>query len=179
MMDGDHNGQSNPVSGSLTNTQLGGMPSDSISKLQATMLKMATQVDGIGAEFDRILIRSGLSERALKLEEENARLRAELANVAGSRHGGALGGISVSPNVGSAIPGSPGSIRRHIGAKSVSAGLLEGNSQTDLSKAEETIKVYFLSWSMIPLLFILLTFGNAGLRAPDTNVRSSFTEKLP
>ncbi|KAJ3411326.1 hypothetical protein HDV05_002390 [Chytridiales sp. JEL 0842] len=120
----------------------GGNPSDSISKLQATMLKMASQVDGIATEFDRILLRSGVSDKAARLEEENARLRAELASVMGSRHAGLVAGVSISPNVNSGIPGSPGTIRRQLTARASVGGLSENNSQSDLAKAEETIKAY-------------------------------------
>ncbi|KAI8920365.1 hypothetical protein DFJ77DRAFT_452346 [Powellomyces hirtus] len=47
----------------------------SISKLIATIVKMLSQVDATPADFERILIKSGFSERMTRLEDENARLR--------------------------------------------------------------------------------------------------------
>ncbi|KAJ3370288.1 oligomeric, coiled-coil, peripheral membrane protein [Kappamyces sp. JEL0680] len=49
--------------------------SDSISKLQATMLKMTPQLELIGVDFEKILDKSGLTARSKRLEEENRRLR--------------------------------------------------------------------------------------------------------
>ncbi|KND04131.1 hypothetical protein, variant 2 [Spizellomyces punctatus DAOM BR117] len=53
-----------------------------ISKLIATMVKMASQVDATPADFERILSKTGFSERLLRLEEENMRLRAQLQGAA-------------------------------------------------------------------------------------------------
>ncbi|KAJ3161096.1 hypothetical protein HDU86_007717 [Geranomyces michiganensis] len=47
----------------------------SISKLIATIVKMSSQVDATPADFERILAKSGFSEKLTRLEEENARLR--------------------------------------------------------------------------------------------------------
>ncbi|KAJ3174770.1 hypothetical protein HDU87_006886 [Geranomyces variabilis] len=47
----------------------------SISKLIATIVKMSSQVDATPADFERILAKSGFSEKLARLEEENARLR--------------------------------------------------------------------------------------------------------
>ncbi|KAI8908876.1 hypothetical protein DFJ77DRAFT_513475 [Powellomyces hirtus] len=47
----------------------------SISKLIATIVKMSIQVDTTLADFERILMKSGFSEKMPRLQEENARLR--------------------------------------------------------------------------------------------------------
>ncbi|KAJ3281443.1 hypothetical protein HK104_011463 [Borealophlyctis nickersoniae] len=96
----------------------GGGGSDSISKLQATMLKMSSQVNAISSEFDKILIKSGLSERFSKLEEENARLRSELT--------GRMAG------------GSPSLAR----AKTLSIGTGDGRDLHPDIRAEEMLKAY-------------------------------------
>lgn len=53
------------------------VPPDSVTKLHTTLLKMISQVDSssICADFDKVLFKSGISDRIIKLEEENARLR--------------------------------------------------------------------------------------------------------
>ncbi|KAF8981902.1 oligomeric, coiled-coil, peripheral membrane protein [Entomortierella lignicola] len=54
---------------------------DSLSKLRATLAKMTAQMDVMGGEFDRILEKSFLMERIQKLEEDNAKLRADVSRV--------------------------------------------------------------------------------------------------
>ncbi|KAJ3224620.1 hypothetical protein HK099_008165 [Clydaea vesicula] len=53
---------------------------DSITKLQATMTTISAQLESISIDFDRILFRSGLSEKFSNLEEENLRLKSEYAS---------------------------------------------------------------------------------------------------
>ncbi|KAG0263179.1 oligomeric, coiled-coil, peripheral membrane protein [Mortierella polycephala] len=52
---------------------------DALSKLRVTLGKMTAQMDIMGGEFDKFLERSFLSERTQRLEEENARLRADMS----------------------------------------------------------------------------------------------------
>ncbi|KAG0004743.1 oligomeric, coiled-coil, peripheral membrane protein [Entomortierella chlamydospora] len=54
---------------------------DALSKLRATLTKMTAQMDVMGSEFDRILEKSFLTERIIKLEEDNARLRADMSRI--------------------------------------------------------------------------------------------------
>ncbi|KAF9360737.1 oligomeric, coiled-coil, peripheral membrane protein [Mortierella sp. AD094] len=54
---------------------------DALSKLRATLAKMTAQMDVMGGEFDRILEKSFLTERIIKLEEDNAKLRADMSRV--------------------------------------------------------------------------------------------------
>jgi hypothetical protein len=49
--------------------------SDSISKLQATMMKMTPQLEMVANDFEKIVLRSGFSDKFKKLEDENRRLR--------------------------------------------------------------------------------------------------------
>ncbi|KAI9351243.1 hypothetical protein BDR26DRAFT_420941 [Obelidium mucronatum] len=130
-----------------------GNPADSISKLQATMTKMIPQIDAVAGEFDRQLAKSGFGgggagggggDRVGKLEEENARLRAEL-NALKSGGGGSLArNQQASGGVGSPVPpatpstSAPVSARKSIVAKAMSAGNFDG----DWAKAEETIRAY-------------------------------------
>ncbi|KAI9105226.1 hypothetical protein DFS34DRAFT_574450 [Phlyctochytrium arcticum] len=65
-----------------------------ISKLIATMVKMSSQLDATSSEFDRILSKSGFSDRMLRLEEENLRLRGQLHG------GGAVPITSRAPSSG-------------------------------------------------------------------------------
>lgn len=57
--------------------------SDSISKLQATMLKMLPQLENIGLDFERIVAKTGFytTSNNQKLEEENRRLKQQLSSV--------------------------------------------------------------------------------------------------
>ncbi|KAJ3088009.1 hypothetical protein HK102_009785 [Quaeritorhiza haematococci] len=103
---------------------------DSVSKLQATMVKMASQVDSISVEFDRIVGKSGLSERIQRLEEENARLRAELS--------GKMQEATSSPSMSrraSSIKSLPG-----LGMGTGSETPRDGDAS--LTRAQETIKAY-------------------------------------
>ncbi|KAG0211074.1 oligomeric, coiled-coil, peripheral membrane protein [Mortierella sp. NVP41] len=54
---------------------------DALSKLRVTMVKMTAQMDVMGGEFDRILEKSFLTERIQRLEEDNAKLRADMSRV--------------------------------------------------------------------------------------------------
>ncbi|KAG0303445.1 oligomeric, coiled-coil, peripheral membrane protein [Dissophora globulifera] len=88
---------------------------DGLSKLRLTLTKMTAQMDIMGGEFDRILEKSFLTERVLRLEEENARLKADisradiqqrsgtpqLAQHSYSRHGTPAGGVGGSTGQGS------------------------------------------------------------------------------
>ncbi|KAJ3007720.1 oligomeric, coiled-coil, peripheral membrane protein [Thoreauomyces humboldtii] len=47
----------------------------SISKLIATIVKMSSQIDGTTADFERVLMKTAFSERMMRLEEENSKLR--------------------------------------------------------------------------------------------------------
>ncbi|KAJ3202029.1 hypothetical protein HDU67_000840, partial [Dinochytrium kinnereticum] len=105
-----------------------GGPSDSISKLQATMMKMASQVDGMATEFDRILVKSNLCAR---IEDENSRLRNELSQI--SRN--ALGS-GASPHLAT----SPSSRKPQQAGRAISAGHLENALDGGYSKSEETIR---------------------------------------
>ncbi|KAJ3270043.1 hypothetical protein HDV01_000591 [Terramyces sp. JEL0728] len=60
-------------------THEGSVGSDSISKLQATMLKMVPQVDNIALDFEKIVSKSNLTDRTRKLEEENKKLKQQLS----------------------------------------------------------------------------------------------------
>ncbi|KAJ1549021.1 oligomeric, coiled-coil, peripheral membrane protein [Cladochytrium tenue] len=118
----------------------GGVPSnDSISKLQATLLKTLPQIDAIIPDFDRILIKAGLCERATKLEEENAKLKGILSE---------RSGIPVnSPNIGDRSVGqSPNLLKRQLssGGKAFSLGTMDSRSTDvyEVARAEETIKAY-------------------------------------
>ncbi|KAI8924046.1 hypothetical protein BC831DRAFT_467737 [Entophlyctis helioformis] len=55
--------------------------SDAVSKLQATMVKMSSQVDSIAVDFEKIVAKTGFSERLSRLEDENAKLKAEIAEL--------------------------------------------------------------------------------------------------
>ncbi|KAI8853000.1 hypothetical protein BC829DRAFT_430285 [Chytridium lagenaria] len=107
-----------------------GGPSDSISKLQATMLKMSSQVEGMATEFDKILLKSSLCSR---IEEENTRLRSELAQMNRNVFGSAAGPLPAT---------SPSSIRKQAGGRAISMGSLENGSEGSAAKAEETIRAY-------------------------------------
>ncbi|KAF9581350.1 oligomeric, coiled-coil, peripheral membrane protein [Lunasporangiospora selenospora] len=61
---------------------------DALSKLRVTMVKMTTQMDVMGGEFDRILEKSFYSDRIQRLEEENARLRADMSRTDVQQHPG-------------------------------------------------------------------------------------------
>ncbi|KAF9437182.1 oligomeric, coiled-coil, peripheral membrane protein [Entomortierella beljakovae] len=52
---------------------------DALSKLRVTLAKMTSQMDVMGGEFDRILEKSFLTERITRLEEDNAKLRADMS----------------------------------------------------------------------------------------------------
>ncbi|KAI1307675.1 oligomeric, coiled-coil, peripheral membrane protein [Mortierella claussenii] len=54
---------------------------DALSKLRLTLTKMTAQMDVMGGEFDRILEKSFLAERIMRLEEENARLRSDMSRI--------------------------------------------------------------------------------------------------
>lgn len=54
---------------------------DALSKLRVTLVKMTAQMDVMGGEFDRILEKSFLTEKIQRLEEDNAKLRADMSRV--------------------------------------------------------------------------------------------------
>ncbi|KAF9156948.1 oligomeric, coiled-coil, peripheral membrane protein, partial [Linnemannia schmuckeri] len=54
---------------------------DALSKLRVTLVKMTAQMDVMSGEFDRILEKSFLTEKIQRLEEENAKLRADMSRV--------------------------------------------------------------------------------------------------
>ncbi|KAI9366784.1 hypothetical protein DFJ73DRAFT_2669 [Zopfochytrium polystomum] len=130
-----------PSSSGLRGSQSSGgvHHNDSISKLQATLLKTLPQIDSLSSEFERILLKSGLSERASKLEEEVLKLRGHLSE----RSGGNLGSSPGTGDRGSISP-SPTTTKRHLGGKAISAGTFDLRSvdPLELSRAEETIKAY-------------------------------------
>ena len=67
---------------SLKHSQMSGDPSiasDSISKLQATMLKMLPQLENITAEFEKIVIKTGFLSLDKRFEEENRNLKQQLS----------------------------------------------------------------------------------------------------
>ena len=119
-------------------------PSDSISKLQATLLKMISQVDGIASDFDRILVKSGVSDKASKLEEENLKLKNELnryTSPAMTSSGATSGNGFIVGSPSSAAPiSSPGTTKRLYGGGILKSSPIEPQG-TDISKAEDTIKV--------------------------------------
>ncbi|KAG0212821.1 oligomeric, coiled-coil, peripheral membrane protein [Mortierella sp. GBA30] len=61
---------------------------DALSKLRVTLTKMTAQMDIMSGEFDRILEKSFLTERIQRLEEENARLRADMSRVDAQQRSG-------------------------------------------------------------------------------------------
>ncbi|KAF9425316.1 oligomeric, coiled-coil, peripheral membrane protein [Podila epigama] len=54
---------------------------DALSKLRVALVKMTSQMDVMGGEFDRILEKAFYSERIQRLEDENARLRADMSRL--------------------------------------------------------------------------------------------------
>ncbi|KAG0374308.1 oligomeric, coiled-coil, peripheral membrane protein [Mortierella sp. AD032] len=54
---------------------------DALSKLRVTLVKMTAQMDVMGGEFDRILEKSFFTEKIQKLEDDNAKLRADMSRV--------------------------------------------------------------------------------------------------
>ncbi|KAI8817657.1 uncharacterized protein EV422DRAFT_508743 [Fimicolochytrium jonesii] len=72
----------------------------SISKLMATIVKMSTQVDATSSDFERILAKTGFSDRLAQLEEENSRLRTHLAH---SQLGIRSTSLSRSPSSGPTV----------------------------------------------------------------------------
>ncbi|KAF9935347.1 oligomeric, coiled-coil, peripheral membrane protein [Linnemannia zychae] len=54
---------------------------DALAKLRVTLVKMTAQMDLMGGEFDRILEKSFLTEKIQRLEEDNAKLRADMSRV--------------------------------------------------------------------------------------------------
>ncbi|KAI8611805.1 hypothetical protein BC830DRAFT_1139585 [Chytriomyces sp. MP71] len=127
-----------------------GGPGDSISKLSATLTKMAPQIDSVRSEFDRLIARSGVcGDRVARLEEENARLKAELArgavSMARTGSGGGVAAVGsgslryeVPPQPLASSPGSAPFTGRRTTSKAASAGSMD----SELSRAEETIKAY-------------------------------------
>ncbi|KAF9217302.1 oligomeric, coiled-coil, peripheral membrane protein [Podila verticillata] len=70
--------ESNPGASSISSQE----PNhDALSKLRVTLVKMTTQMDVMGGEFDRILEKSFYTERIQRLEEENSRLRADMSRI--------------------------------------------------------------------------------------------------
>jgi hypothetical protein len=86
--------------------------SDSISKLQATMMKMTPQLEHINADFEKIVAKSDFNQYAKKLEEENKTLK-RMAPVRGTSQ----------PRISVGTPPKDG-------------------ESSSFSKQEETIKVY-------------------------------------
>ncbi|KAJ3248837.1 oligomeric, coiled-coil, peripheral membrane protein [Chytriomyces hyalinus] len=134
------------MNSSYTSSARGGNPTaDSISKLQATLTKMMPQMDTVSVEFDRLIARSGVcGDRIHKLEEENARLKAELGQVRGTsmtRGGSGNGSMGLqahsAPATNATVSTSPSSLPvKMMGNRRVSG------QEFDHSRAEETIKAY-------------------------------------
>ncbi|KAJ3297178.1 oligomeric, coiled-coil, peripheral membrane protein [Rhizoclosmatium sp. JEL0117] len=130
----------------LSSHSSAGNPADSISKLQATMTKMIPQLDSLIPDFDRAVARSGVcGDRVMKLEDENARLRAELNLLKNSGKNPISAAaspvtvatpLSMTPSV--PAPNQQIQSRRIPVPKAMSAGSFDG----DWAKAEETIKAY-------------------------------------
>ncbi|KAI9206371.1 uncharacterized protein BJ171DRAFT_497468 [Polychytrium aggregatum] len=109
-------------------TTIGGLgPGDSISKLRATMVKMTNQIDGIAGEFERVVWKSGLCERGRMIEEENARLKSDLA--------------SMRSTANPLISRRPSDSRSFLGAAQTSAANL-GDHDGQRKIQDEKIKVY-------------------------------------
>lgn len=70
--------ESNPGASSISSQEPN---QDALSKLRVTLVKMTTQMDVMGGEFDRILEKSFYTERIQRLEEENSRLRADMSRI--------------------------------------------------------------------------------------------------
>ncbi|KAG0036571.1 oligomeric, coiled-coil, peripheral membrane protein [Podila clonocystis] len=70
--------ESNPGASSISSQEPN---QDTLSKLRVTLVKMTTQMDVMGGEFDRILEKSFYTERIQRLEEENSRLRADMSRI--------------------------------------------------------------------------------------------------
>ncbi|KAF9332668.1 oligomeric, coiled-coil, peripheral membrane protein [Podila minutissima] len=70
--------ESNPGASSISSQESN---QDALSKLRVTLVKMTTQMDVMGGEFDRILEKSFYTERIQRLEEENSRLRADMSRI--------------------------------------------------------------------------------------------------
>ncbi|KAF9979992.1 oligomeric, coiled-coil, peripheral membrane protein, partial [Modicella reniformis] len=95
---------------------------DALSKLRVTLSRMTAQMDVMSSEFDRILEKSFLTDRVQKLEEENARLRADMSRVdiqqrsgtpqlgQNPRLGTPVGGVGASVAQGSATTGTTGGL---------------------------------------------------------------------
>ncbi|KAF9182739.1 oligomeric, coiled-coil, peripheral membrane protein [Haplosporangium sp. Z 11] len=81
---------------------------DALSKLRVTLGKMTAQMDIMGGEFDKFLERSFLSERIQRLEEENARLRADIQQRVGTPQLGSHRGAGGSIGPGSATVAGTG-----------------------------------------------------------------------
>ncbi|KAJ3031068.1 UNVERIFIED_CONTAM: oligomeric, coiled-coil, peripheral membrane protein [Siphonaria sp. JEL0065] len=150
-----------------SHTSSAGNPADSISKLQATMTKMIPQIDAVSAEFDRQIAKGGgASDRVAKLEEENARLKAELGALRGGggslvRNNNMMGNVGSPVTVGaSPSTSAPTSTRKSMSAKAMSAGTFDG----DWARAEETIKV---CWS-----FFVATNVKAIKQAYENRIRT-------
>ncbi|KAG0336595.1 oligomeric, coiled-coil, peripheral membrane protein, partial [Podila humilis] len=83
-------------------------PQDAMSKLRVTLVKMTTQMDVMGSEFDRILEKSFYTDRIQKLEEENARLRADMSRIdIQQRSGTPQLAQHQFPRLGTPVGGSP------------------------------------------------------------------------
>ncbi|KAJ3112204.1 oligomeric, coiled-coil, peripheral membrane protein [Phlyctochytrium bullatum] len=117
-------GSTSVASGTTPPSSATGVPLDSISKLQATMMKMSSQVSGMSVEFDRILLKSGL---CAKMEEEAAKLRQENSQL---RNNSLVASV-----------GSPTGRNYPHGLRSVSAGSLQA-ADVEGSRAEEKIRAY-------------------------------------
>ncbi|KAI8827978.1 hypothetical protein BJ741DRAFT_670598 [Chytriomyces cf. hyalinus JEL632] len=134
------------MNSSYTSSARGGNPTaDSISKLQATMTKMMPQMDTVSTEFDRLIARSGVcGDRIHTLEEENARLKAELGQLRGTsmtRAGSGNGSMGLqahsAPATNATVSTSPSSLPvKMMGNRRVSG------QEFDHSRAEDTIKAY-------------------------------------
>ncbi|KAG0027497.1 oligomeric, coiled-coil, peripheral membrane protein [Podila clonocystis] len=70
--------ESNPGASSISSQEPN---QDTLSKLRVTLVKMTTQMDVMGGEFDRILEKTFYTERIQRLEEENSRLRADMSRI--------------------------------------------------------------------------------------------------
>ncbi|KAJ3073700.1 oligomeric, coiled-coil, peripheral membrane protein [Podochytrium sp. JEL0797] len=131
-------------------SSIGNPAADSISKLQATLSKMMPQIDAVSPDFDRVLTRAGVcGERVAKLEEENARLKAELKAVGGGSMGGGSTRASAPPAPqaqppGVVMPSTSVPVSSHLTRRNVMANktLSAGNFEGDWSKAEDTIRAY-------------------------------------
>ncbi|KAI7825342.1 hypothetical protein BC939DRAFT_128182 [Gamsiella multidivaricata] len=96
---------------------------DALSKLRTTLTKMTAHMDAMSSEFDRLLEKTFMTERIQRLEEENARLRADMSRVeVQQRSGTPQLAQHPFPRHGTPAGGVGGSVAQGSTATAVSGG---------------------------------------------------------